>query len=115
MRKVLAPLLWVVRALSWPVAAALTVGYLALSLSQRWVPEPLCLIAFLTGFLLVAFLVPLLALWRLLWGIVCLFRRRFREGLEVLLVGVPLTAAAWWLWHFLLAASDLGWWGTPFG
>lgn len=87
MKRVFLPLLWLMRALSWPVAICLAVGFCLLAILEVC---PASMIAFLACLCVFVFLIPFFLLWGFLWGIFRLFQRRFREGLAALFVGVPL-------------------------
>lgn len=97
MKRVFLPLLWLMRALSWPVAICLAVGFCLLAIVV-WDAFPLGLRrgAHTLSLLFFFLVMPSLILWRGLWGIFRLFQRRFREGLAALFVGVPLAVGMWW-------------------
>ena len=101
MRRFFSPLLWLIQALSWPVAICLVVGFCLLAILEMC---PASMIAFFSCLCSLAFLIPSFLLWRFLWGIFLLFQRRFREGLVALFVGVPLAVGAWGIGFLLLGA-----------
>lgn len=105
MKRVFLPLLWLMRALSWPVTICLAVGFCSLAIAA-WEVSPLGLRrgAYVLSLLFFFLVVPSLILWRGLWGIFRLFQRRFREGLAALFVGVPLAVGAWGIGFLLLGA-----------
>ena len=99
MRRFFSPLLWLIQALSWPVAICMIVGICLLA-GVLWdlFPGALRGVTCEVWFVFFVLLIPLAGLlWRLIWGICCLFRRRFREGLAALFVGVPFLVGIYML------------------